>query len=176
MRIIGGKHKGRKLKTFAGTDIRPTSDRAREALFNILQQKIAGATFYDGFCGSGGVGIEAVSRGAVVTMTDISDKSLALTKENLALTGESATVIKADCVAFLKTCACGFDIIFLDPPYSSDAGERALDVIDRRRILSSGGVVVFECDRPLKKDYDNLCLLSSRKYGKAYFSIYGVKQ
>ena len=176
MRIIGGKHKGRKLKTFDGTDIRPTSDRAREALFNIFQYKIAGAAFYDGFCGSGGVGIEALSRGAVVTMTDISDKSIKLATENLNMINERATVIKSDCPTYLKRTDKKFDFIFLDPPYLSDAGETALKMIDERKILNADGYAVLEKDVEVKNEYENLVFLSSRKYGKAYFNIYGVKK
>ena len=176
MRIISGKHKGRKLKTFEGTDIRPTSDRAREALFNIFQYKIAGSAFYDGFCGSGGVGIEALSRGAVVTMTDISDKSIKLTGENLNMINERATVIKSDCPTFLARTDKKFDIIFLDPPYASDAGEKALAIIDERQILNADGYVILEKDKEVNNQYENLLFLSGRKYGKAYFNIYGVKK
>ena len=176
MRIISGKHRGRKLKTFEGTDIRPTSDRAREALFNIFQYKIAGASFYDGFCGSGGVGIEALSRGAVVTMTDISDKSIKLTNENLKMINERATVIKCDCPTYLLRTDNKFDFIFLDPPYASDAGERALFIIDERKILTADGFAVLEKDKEVENEYENLIFIGSRKYGKAYFSIYGVKK
>ena len=176
MRIIGGKHKGRKLKTFEGTDIRPTSDRAREALFNIFQYKIAGAAFYDGFCGSGGVGIEALSRGAVVTMTDISDKSIKLTNENLNMINERSTVIKSDCPSYLLRTDKKYDLIFLDPPYASDAGEVALKIIDERKILNADGHVILEKDKEVKNEYENLEFINSRKYGKAYFNIYGVKK
>ena len=176
MRIIGGKHRGRILKTFDGTDIRPTSDRAREALFNIFQTKIAGAYFYDGFCGSGGVGIEALSRGATVVMTDISDKSIKLTKENLAMIKETATVVKCDCPSYLSTTREKFDFIFLDPPYASDAGEKALAIVDKRKILTDDGYALLEKDEEVKNEYENLIYISSRKYGKAYFNIYGVKK
>jgi len=176
MRIIGGKHRGRKLKTFDGADIRPTSDRAREALFNIFQNEIAGSDFYDGFCGSGAVGIEALSRGANVVMTDVSEKSVALTKENLAMIKERATVIKSDCPSFLLETQMKFDFIFLDPPYVSGDGEKALSIIDERGLIKKGGFVILEKDKPIENEYDNLFFVSSRKYGKAYFSIYGGKK
>ena len=164
------------LKTFDGTDIRPTSDRAREALFNILSPVISGANFYDGCCGSGGVGIEALSRGAFVVMTDLSEKSVRLTKENLAMIGETAEVIKTDCVTYLTHTDKKFDIIFLDPPYALDVAERALAVVDERGLLSEGGVVVIEKDGEFRTECKNLVFLRSRKYGKAVFSFYGVKK
>ena len=84
MRIVGGKYRSRVLTSFAGEDVRPTSDMVRESLFNILQGKIAGKTFLDLFCGTGAVGIEALSRGAnKVTFNDLSKDSIALTKKNL---------------------------------------------------------------------------------------------
>ncbi len=175
MRIIGGKHRGRKLKTFDGTDVRPTSDRAREALFNILGGALSGTEFYDGFCGSGAVGIEALSRGATVVMTDLSDKSVRLTKENLALTGERAEVIKSDCVSYLKSTNKTFDVMFFDPPYASEVGLAALEVVSERSLLKDGGVVVYETDKEVIKEFSRLTFLRSRKYGKAYFNFYGKK-
>ncbi|MBR1891350.1 MAG: 16S rRNA (guanine(966)-N(2))-methyltransferase RsmD [Clostridia bacterium] len=172
MRIIGGKHKGRKMKSFDGFYIRPTSDRAREALFNIFSAMINGCRFLDGFCGSGLVGIEALSRGASVVMTDVSAKSVALTKENLALINESATVIKIDCIDYLKTTDQKFDLIFLDPPYAIDAGERALEIIAERRVLNSGGYVVIEKDKPVQMQINGLIVEKIKKYGKAYFTVY----
>ena len=175
MRIIGGKHKGRKLKSFEGTDVRPTSDRAREALFNIFQTKIFGCDFYDGFCGSGAVGIEALSRGANVVMTDISSKSVKLTNENLALIGEKADVVEVDCVKYLSTTDKRFDLIFLDPPYALNAGEKALSVVSCRDLLNDGGFVVFESNKEYNEVFDTIAFIRSRKYGKAVFNIYGKK-
>lgn len=175
MRIISGKHGGRVLKTFEGTDIRPTSDRAKQALFNIFQLKIHGSSFYDGFCGSGSVGIEALSRGANVVFTDISLESIKLTKANLKMINESAEVYLEDCVSYLSRTAKKFDFIFLDPPYRLDDGITALKIIDKRNLLSDGGFVILEKDEIVKVDFKNLVFDSSRKYGKAYFNIYRVK-
>lgn len=94
MRIIGGKHRGRVLKTFEGEAVRPTSDRAREALFNVLQNEIFDSVFYDGFAGSGAVGLEALSRGAKkVVLTDVSSESVKLTKANATLLKETPTIL-----------------------------------------------------------------------------------
>lgn len=175
MRIISGKHGGRVLKTFEGTDIRPTSDRAKQALFNIFQLKIMGSSFYDGFCGSGSVGIEALSRGANVVFTDNSPESIKLTKANLKMINESAEVYLEDCVSYLSRTTKKFDIIFLDPPYRLDDGVKALKIIDKRNLLLDGGYAILEKDEIVKEDFENLIFDSSRKYGKAYFNIYKVK-
>lgn len=175
MRIISGKHGGRVLKTFDGTDIRPTSDRAKQALFNIFQNKIMGSTFYDGFCGSGSVGIEALSRGATVVFTDKSAASIKLTKANLKLINESAEVYTEDCVSYLSRTTKLFDFIFLDPPYKLDDGIGAMQIIDKRKLLKEGGYVILEKDEIVNLPFENLVFDSSRKYGKAYFNIYRVK-
>ena len=115
MRIISGKHGGRVLKSFKGDAVRSTSDRAKEALFNIFKDKIFGSKFLDLFCGSGSVGIEALSRGAIVTMCDVSKESVALTKANLALIKEDCVVVNADALSFLSSVKEKFDFIFIDP-------------------------------------------------------------
>ena len=176
MRIIAGKHKGRKLNAFDGVDIRPTSDRAREALFNTLQNDIFGAAFYDGFAGSGAVGIEALSRGAVVTMTDVSPKSIKLIKDNLALIGEKADVLQEDCIGFLKRTDKKFDVIFLDPPYALDVLENALRVIGERKILTENGLVIVEKDEWVAVEVDGLKFLKEKKYGKAKFTYYRAEE
>ena len=175
MRIIGGKHRGRVLKTFEGEAVRPTSDRAREALFNVLQNEIFDSVFYDGFAGSGAVGLEALSRGAKkVVLTDVSSESVKLIKSNAALLKETPTILNVDCVSFLSSTDEKFDIIFLDPPYKKDDGELALKIIAERDILSKEGVAVFEKDR----EGVEICGLDKqkiKKYGKAFFTFYKKK-
>ena len=162
MRIIGGKHRGRVLKTFEGEAVRPTSDRAREALFNVLQNEIFDSVFYDGFAGSGAVGLEALSRGAKkVVLTDVSSESVKLIKSNAALLKETPTILNVDCVSFLSSTDEKFDIIFLDPPYKKDDGELALKIIAERDILSKEGVAVLEKISSLDKQ-------KIKKYGKAH--------
>ncbi len=173
MRIIGGKHRSRVLKSFEGYDIRPTSDRAREALFNIFSQKIIGSSFYDGFAGSGAVGIEAISRGAKeLVFSDLSQKSIDTVKANLSALKEEASVIKCDCVQFLKTTNKSFDIIFLDPPYAKEDFTVTLKIIGERKILNSGGFVIYENEKEIVLDLENLEYVSSRRYGKNCFNIY----
>ena len=171
MRIIGGKYRGRTLKTFDGKDVRPTSDRAREALFNILQFRIAGCSFYDGFGGSGAVGFEACSRGAKsVVITDSSKESVLLCKANAKFLGADAEIKQISCENYLETTLKKFDVVFLDPPYALDSSN-ALKIISQKGVLSDGGIVVLEKDRA-GDSVDGLKITSVRKYGKAVFTFY----
>lgn len=173
MRIIGGKHRGRILKEFEGTAIRPTSDRAREALFNVFAAKIPDCVFLDLFAGSGAVGLEAISRGAKeVVFTDVSKKSVELIKKNLALIKEGAQVLLKNGLDYIKDCNKKFDIIFIDPPYDSDLGIKALTAISEKSVLQEGGVAVFESDKECDIEFPSLRKVSSRRYGKNCFNIY----
>ena len=97
MRVIAGKYRGKKLKTFEGQEIRPTSDRAKEAIFNIINSKLNLASFLDLFCGTGSMGIEALSRGAEkVVFTDVSANSVKLTNENLKGVKQEIKALKID--------------------------------------------------------------------------------
>ncbi len=173
MRIIAGKHRGRVLKEFAGTEIRPTSDRAREALFNVFSSFIPDCIFLDLFAGSGAVGIEAISRGAKeVVFTDIRRESVDLINKNLAMIKESATVILKNGLDYLKSSNKKFDFIFIDPPYKSDLGISALRIISDENLLNEGGFAVFESDLEVDSEFPNLTKVSSRRYGKNCFNIY----
>ncbi len=173
MRIIGGKYRGRVLKEFKGKDIRPTGDRAREALFNILQYDIVGSSFYDAFCGTGAVAIEAISRGAKkVVMTDSSPNSIKLAKENLALVKADAEIRNTDAVSFLKNTVHKFDIIFLDPPYDSLLISDVMSVLSSKDVLNPNGVIIAESDSETFGDYQGLIKTDVRKYGKAIFTFY----
>lgn len=173
MRIISGKYKGRKLATFEGDAIRPTSDRAKEGVFSVLQFELVNKRFYDGFCGSGAMGIEALSRGAKeAVFTDSAVKSCNLTKKNLQTLGETQRVINTDCVAFLKGTKEKFDVIFLDPPYKSNAGMEALKVIGERDILNENGIAIIESGNAVNQPIEGLILEKTKKYGIAQFSFY----
>ena len=176
MRVIGGKYKSRVLAQFAGENVRPTSDRAREALFNMLALKIPNARVLDLFCGSGAIGIESLSRGAKeVVFNDFSKDSVAIVKKNLnALNvkiGEEARVTQYDYAVCLDMQKQPFDFIFIDPPYRLEVGVQAVKEIARRGLLAEGGVVVFERDKPLDEAIDGLFVSSVRKYGKAYLTF-----
>ena len=172
MRIVSGLYKGRVLCEFKGKDVRPTSDMVRESLFNILQGKIAGKTFLDLFCGTGAVGIEALSRGASkVTFNDLSRESIALAKKNLEKVGaENYLLSLSDGVGFLTSTGEQFDYVFIDPPYSSDLGKNSLQVV--ARVLNQGGVAIYESEKPFDQDIEGLILTDRRKYGRAHLTFF----
>lgn len=150
-RIIGGRVKGRRLKTPAGDATRPTGARVRQTLFDILAPDIPGCRFLDAFAGSGGVGLEALSRGAaVVVLVELHAAAASVLKENvqaLAGAGGEARVYRQDTrVALAGLAGAGevFDVIYLDPPYESDLYEPLLETIAAKGLLSPGGVVVAE--------------------------------
>lgn len=177
MRIVGGIYRGRVLKEFKGCDIRPTSDMTRESLFNILRNKVQGCVFLDLFCGTGAVGIEAISRGAKkVVFNDVSAESVFLTKNNLSKLGidDGVEVRCGDANAFIESCNQKFDIIFIDAPYSSKAGENALNSVDK--ILADGGIVVYENEKATDQTYCGLKKYDDRRYGRAYLTFFEREQ
>lgn len=173
MRIISGKHRGMKLREFTAQGIRPTADRVKESLFNILGDKVLGCRALDLFCGSGNLGIECISRGAAeVVFNDSSPASIALLKGNLSRLGETNyKVYNLDFAECLLRCGA-FDLIFSDPPYASDAGLEALEIIGNKGLLSDGGIVVYERDRSFQGSVFGLELFDERKYGKTYISFF----
>ena len=181
MRIIGGKYKSRILAEFDGESVRPTSDRAREALFNILALKTRGARVLDLFCGSGALGLEAYSRGASeVVFNDLSKDSLLILRKNLntlkASIGNEIKVLNYDCTACLDVLKGEFDIILIDPPYKFEQGKSLIEKIAKRSLLSEDGVIVYEWDKPLSVEVDGLEHYDERKYGKAYFTFFSKKR
>ena len=174
MRIIGGKNKGKKLKSFDGQDIRPTSDRARESLFNILGSRVFGCDFLDLCSGTGGVGLESYSRGAnTVTFVDSSQKSLNLAKENAKSIGLDKEFVLTPADNFLKRTDKKFDIIFFDPPYVFDGVSEILKIVNEKQILKEGGLFIYE--RVADKQSQEVLgfeLIQSRKYGIAVFDFY----
>ena len=176
MRIIGGKYRGRTLVSFEGEAVRPTSDRVKESLFNILATRLYGARVLDLFCGSGSLGLESLSRGAKqVTFNDSAKTSIAILKKNLdklGVTSEEAVTLCHDYSLCLEVVRGEFDLIFLDPPYAMDAGERALEKIAQKGLLSKNGIAVYERDRPFAGKIDGLEAYDMRKYGKTYLTFF----
>lgn len=174
MRIISGKYRGMVLSEFKGEDIRPTADRVKESLFNILSAEVAGAAVLDLFCGSGGLGLECISRGAAsVHFNDISSDSISVLKKNLCkLKGENNyKVTNLDYSSCLARSGA-FDLIFIDPPYRLEAGREALEIIGANGLLNSDGVAVLERDRSFEGEIKGLRLYDERKYGKTYLTFF----
>lgn len=161
MRVVAGSAKGRRLEAPAGRDVRPTSSRVREAVFNSLGSLglVAGATFVDLFAGTGALGIEALSRGAdSVTFVDRSATSLAAVRANLAACGVegAARVVQSDALAAAVSTG-PVDVALLDPPYDFDDWDALLSVVRCT-------VAVVESDREVAPP-DGASVLSSRRYG-----------
>lgn len=175
MRVIAGRYRGLNLADFLGKDIRPTADRVKESLFNILMSRITGARVLDLFCGSGSLGIECLSRGAGhVCFNDISPASIAVLRRNLAkLKGqESYSVTTLGYGECLKSMRGKFDVIFIDPPYAHETGVRSLELIAEMKLLAEGGVAVYERDRAFFGDVCGLQKTDERRYGKTYLTFF----
>lgn len=149
MRIISGKYRGRKLNSPKNQDVRPTVDRVKESVFNVLQFKVVGAVVLDLFAGSGSYGIECLSRSCnKVVFNDNSKESLDLLKSNLRGIEGNFEIMSSDCISALgefKRNKQGFDLIFLDPPFHSDLSQRCLEFIYKNsEILNEDAIIVCE--------------------------------
>lgn len=177
MRVISGTARGRRLKELQGMDTRPTTDKVKESIFNIIQFDIEGRRALDLFSGTGQLGIEALSRGAArCTFLDQRKEAVALIRENLKTTGlsERAAVLQGDAISFLTTCREKFDLIFLDPPYQSDLLERALDAITRIDILNGNGIILCESsvEKILPQPNGPYEMGREYRYGKIKLTLY----
>ncbi len=179
MRVIGGAVKGRRLASFKGRSIRPTSDKVREAVFNILPREFAFKRVLDLFAGTGAMGIEALSRGArEATFVDNDRNAIEVIKGNLDACGFESRVLKADAlnsIRFFSKRGERFDLIFIDPPYDTALVEESLKSIDKEGVLEAGGFLVAETSRrtPISLTPANLERIDDRKYGDTlvYFFV-----
>jgi len=150
VRVIAGEFKSRKLRTLDGHATRPTSDRLKETLFNLVQSRIAESVFLDCFAGSGSIGIEALSRGAgFVVFVEESPRAVKVIRENLALLGEDLSprcqILSRKAETSLKSLERKFDIVFLDPPYAdADQYPRVFEQLQNCELLSDEALVVAE--------------------------------
>lgn len=173
MRVISGSAKSLKLKTIEGMETRPTQDRIKETLFNMIQYHVAGCLFLDLFAGSGGIGIEALSRGAdQAYFVEKAKNAVSCIRENLKYTNleAKAVVMAADVQSAIRTLekrGIVFDYIFMDPPYKKGWEQRILALLDRSSICGNHTVVIVESSVEtviLEKDYKNLKVEKIKKY------------
>ena len=170
MRIIAGDYKGRRLETPEGYDVRPTTDKVKEALFSIINFDIPGAKVLDLFGGTGQLGIEALSRGAkFADFVDHRREAQELVRENLRRTGleSKGEVHCMDYEAFLRSRKTQYDLILLDPPYGENFLEKSLKIITEIDILSNDGIIISErpVGKPLDGDFPGLIAKKDRRYG-----------
>ena len=172
MRIIAGKYRGKKLLSLGDTDIRPTADRVKESVFQILSSRLVGARVLDLFCGSGALGLESLSRGAAeAVFNDKSRESLAVARKNLAAIGEEATLLSLDYSACLARLDGQFDLVFVDPPYREDICGKVLGEIVRQKILKENGLVVYESEHE-EKACAGMLRTDLRSYGRTKVSFF----
>lgn len=180
MRIIAGKYKGRKLKNPYGGNIRPTGGKVRESIFDLLMNDIAGAVCMDLFAGTGGLGLEALSRGAKKCyFCDDSRESMELIKTNVAKCGaqNESVLLFCDYTRALYGLRERADIFLLDPPYKEGLYEKCLGLIDSLDLLTDDGIIIAEhgAGNPLPVQVGRLLNTRNRKYGTVVISIYKRK-
>lgn len=157
MRVIAGRYKRLTLSTPKGLDTRPTTDRIKETLFNIIGNDVADSNFLDLFAGSGQIGIEALSRYAKsATFIDNNRASVDCIKSNLdkCHIGDEATVINDSCITALKRFKSNsFDVVFMDPPYGNGLEKDILEYLSDSDILTDDALIIVESDLTTEFDY-----------------------
>ena len=180
MRIISGKFRGRKIKAVPGFSTRPTSDRLRETIFNIIARQVAGSVVLDLFSGTGAFGIEAISRGAKqVCLIDNSRAAIAIINQNLAICNISlqAKILKWDInknLNCLRNLDTAFDLVFMDPPYAKGLVRPALINLCKSRSLLDKALIIIEHNgqETFKEPVSNFLLTDQKRYGKTLVSFF----
>lgn len=160
MRVIAGTARRLNLKTIDGMDTRPTTDRIKETLFNMLSPDLYDCRFLDLFAGSGGIGIEALSRGAKeAVFIEKNPKAMACIKENLKFTKleQKGITMQMDVLGALDRLSIGgespFDFIFMDPPYLKEWERRVLECLADKKLLAADGMIIVEAAKETEIDY-----------------------
>ena len=177
MRVITGSARGKHLKELPGMDTRPTTDRVKEGLFNIIQFDIPGRRVLDLFAGTGQLGIECLSRGAVwCDFVDRSPAAMAIVRDNVRACRleDRAAFHQTEFDAFLSSAKGPYDLVFLDPPYASDCIKRALERMTAIDIVSRNGIIV--CESPADAVLPELAAPYQKgrdyRYGKIKLTLY----
>ncbi|MCM0648715.1 16S rRNA (guanine(966)-N(2))-methyltransferase RsmD [Clostridium swellfunianum] len=184
MRIISGEAKGRKLLSPEGMGTRPTLDRVKQSIFNIIQHKTVGAKVIDVFAGTGSLGLEAVSRGAAECyLIDKGDSTFKFLKQNVEnlIFSDRCTCINTDSYAALKEFGkkgLVFDLIFIDPPYSKEMIPPAVEIISEKNLLSKDGLIVSKIDssEEIYTGNEKIELFDHRKYGNTTVCFYRFRE
>ena len=180
VRVIAGEARGHKLDTLKGNATRPTMDKVKGAIFNIIAPDVCDSCVLDLFAGSGALGIEALSRGAQSTVfVDRSRESIGIVRKNLEHTKLDKKSIVMNCDAFeavlrLKERELKFDIIFIDPPYNKKIAQKALIFLESNGILKDSGIIIVEHskDDEMPDDVERLKRVKFRQYGSTVISFY----
>ena len=175
MRIVSGKFRSRIINAPEGLNTRPSSDKTRESIFNIIAPYVYDANVLDIFAGSGALGLEAISRGAShATFIDLDDKAIKCIKSNIEIlkVSEQCDVINDDYKVISTLKGKSYDLILLDPPYKLVVIDEIISLIDEHSLLSNNGIIVFESneENSIKKDVEGY-KVKVKKYGIAYVNI-----
>ena len=175
MRVITGEARGRRLITLEGEDVRPTTEKVKEAIFSAIQFDIQGRRFLDLFAGSGQMGIEALSRGAEsATFVDSSRKAVDIVRKNLNNVGfyDKAKVLHTDSLSFLEMNSEIYDIVFLDPPYGTGLLQKVLPKVFEN--VKKTAVIIVENpeNEEIFENYGEFMLDRQKHYGKIKVSMY----
>ncbi len=186
MRVISGKARGTKLNSIDSLSTRPTLDRVKESLFNIIQNKIPDSTVLDLFAGSGAIGIECISRGCKkVYFCENSKMAAEMVKSNLKKTRftDYSEIYIQDYKKTLKTLKdknLKFDIIFIDPPYKEDIAVEAVGQIILLDLLAENGIIIIETDEKEREEKEleklDVEVYDLRKYGRVYLMFLNRKE
>ena len=176
IRVIGGQYRGRWLAFPDIPGLRPTGDRVRETLFNWLQPKIAGARCLDLFAGSGALGFEAVSRGAVeAVLVERGPEAIATMRENARRLGiDNVRIVQADAGQWLALDAgCAFDVVFLDPPFSEGLVEGCCARLEHGGWLNAGALVYLElpAEAAALQLPENWALIRWKRAGRVHYGL-----
>ena len=172
MRIISGKHKGKRIIAPNNLPIRPTTDRAKEALFNILESRyyFNGKNVLDLFSGTGNISYEFASRGIEdITCVDSNYNCIKFIDTISEQLKVNLSTTKSDCIEFLKKCKKQFNFIFADPPYNYQNHQAIVEFIKVNNLVKNDGCLIIEHDKTTSFEDDNAEL---RKYGTVHFSIF----
>ena len=173
MRIISGNYRGRKLNTIDGDSTRPTTDRVKESMFNLIMFDIEDKNVLDLFSGSGSLGIECLSRGAKsVVFNDNNQDSIKVIKENLDNIKGDYKIYSMDYMELLRRNEnAEFDLIFVDPPYNFNIDKDLLEIFACKNILKIDGKIIYETNKELVLSNDNYEIVKQKKYGITYVTV-----
>lgn len=179
MRIISGKYRGHQLVAFKADHIRPTTDRVKETLFNKIQFQIEGAKVADLFCGTGNLGIEALSRDAsFCTFVEKNPKSLTITRQNLEklkVPSQDYKIINMDVISFLKTYkGDAFDIVLADPPFTEKMAHDVMEAASQSAALAEHTIMAIESQKKerMEERYGSLVRYDQKDYGDKYLNMF----
>ena len=167
MRIVSGKYRGKKLREFELSSTKPTLDRVKESIFNLIQFEISDAVVLDLFAGTGALGIEAISRGAQKTyLVDANREAINIIKDNLKGIEGEYFVLNKDFKEFLNSTNEKFDIVLLDPPYKTNFGIESIETLINNQLLNENAIIIFETseEKEFSFNFENF-EVKRKKYG-----------